>query len=149
MAGWSPGGCVTEKPGLTLAEQLKAQIERSEAEEQQAALSRQRQESSAKQRRVALMGDLEAFGQAVGHLRISHRWGTLTLRYRGRAIRFKADGGDVVVSGDDLTGGWRCLFEPTLSRWVLQMTDSFGHSERILLFDAGLARLMSVGLRLG
>lgn len=140
---------MAEKPGGTLAEQLKAQIEHAEAEERQAALSRQRQESSARQRRVALMGDLEAFGRAVGHLRISHRWGTLTLRYRSRAIRFKADGAEVVVTGDGLAGSWRCLFEPTLSRWALQITDSFGHSERLLLFDAGLARLMSTGLQLG
>jgi hypothetical protein len=137
-----------EKPGSTLAEQLKARIEQEQEEARQAALTRQRRESTARQRRIALMGDLEAFGRAVGHLRISHRWGTLTLRYGSSALRFKADGAEVVVTGEGLEGDWRCLFEPTLSRWVLQISGSTG-SERILLFDAGLARLMSAGLGLG
>jgi hypothetical protein len=140
---------VAEKPGSSLAEELKARIEQAEAEERAAAVSRQRQESTARQRRIALMGDLEAFGRAIGHLRISHRWGSLTLRYRDRSIRFKASGSDVMVTGDGLSGRWCCLFEPTLGRWVLQLTDPLGHRQRILLFDAGLARLMSTGLRLG
>lgn len=140
---------MTEKPGSTLAEQLKAQIEQAEVEAHEAAERRRHQESTARQRRVALMGDLEAFGRAIGHLRISHRWGSLTLRYRSRSIRFKASGSDVVVTGDGLSGRWCCLFEPTLGRWILQLTDPLGHSERILLFDAGLARLMSTGLHLG
>ena len=138
-----------EKPGSALAERLKAGIEEEEASKRRSALERQRQESSAKQRRIALMGDLEAFGRAIEHLRITHRWGSLTLRYQSRMLRFKAAGGEVVVSGDDLTGTWRCLFEPALRKWVLQVTDDIGHSERILLFDAGLARLMSTALRLG
>ena len=140
---------MAEKPGSSLAEELKARIEQAEAEERAAAVSRQRQESTARQRRIALMGDLEAFGRAIGHLRISHRWGSLTLRYRDRSIRFKASGSDVMVTGDGLSGRWCCLFEPTLGRWVLQLTDPLGHRQRILLFDAGLARLMSTGLRLG
>lgn len=138
-----------EKPGRALAERLKAGIEQAEAEERRSALERQRHESSAKQRRVALMGDLEAFGRAIEHLRVIHRWGTLTLRYQSRTLRFKAAGGEVVVTGDDLPGTWRCRFEPTLHKWVLQVADGIGSPERILLFDAGLARLMSTALRLG
>ena len=138
-----------EKPGKELAERLKAGIEKTAAKEQRTALTRQRQESTERQRRIALMGDLEAFGRVVGHFRITHRWGSLTLRYQGRTLRFKADGAEVVITGDGLEGAYRCLFEPTLSKWVLQVTDTFGHSERVLLFDAGLTRLMSQGLRLG
>ena len=137
-----------EKPGKALAERLRAGIERAEAEERRTALARQQQASSAKQRRVALMGDLEAFARAIGHLRITHRWGTLTLRYQKHSLRFKASGGEVAVSGDQLSGEWRCRFEPTLSKWVLQIAGPLSHAERLLLFDAGLERLMTQGLRL-
>ena len=81
-----------EKPGSALAERLKAGIEEAEAEKRRSALDRERQESSAKQRRSALMSDLESFGQAIAHLRITHRWGALILRYQSRSLRFKADG---------------------------------------------------------
>lgn len=138
-----------EKPGSALAERLKAGIEEAEAEKRRSALDRERQESSAKQRRSALMSDLESFGQAIAHLRITHRWGALILRYQSRSLRFKADGGELVVTGDELTGTWRCRFEPTLGKWVLEVTDGLGGAERVVLFDAGLARLMSTALRLG
>ena len=144
MAKEKPGS-----PGSALAERLRAGIEEAEAEKRRSALERQRQESSAKQRRIALMGDLEAFGRAVEHLRITHRWGTLTLRYQSRSLRFKAAGGEVVVSGDNLAGAWRCMFEPELRKWVLEVTKDTGTSERIMLFDAGLARMMSTALGLG
>ena len=137
-----------EKPGQSLAQRLKAGIEKAEEEERRTALARQRQEASARQRRIALMGDLEAFGRAIGHLRITHRWGTLTLRYGTRAIRFKASGADIGITGEGLEGTWCCRFEPTLGKWFLQITDGFGHSERLLMFDAGLARLMERGLQL-
>ena len=137
-----------EKPGRSLAERLKAGIEQAVEDESQAALARQRRETSARQRRIALMGDLEAFGRAVGHIKITHRWGTLTFRFQGCSLRFKADGGAIVITGEDLAGSHRCLFEETLGKWALHSTDAFGVTDRILMFDAGLARLMARGLHL-
>ncbi len=134
-------------PGAELAARLKRNIEREEAEASRQAADRRRQEASARQRRIALMGDLETFGRAVGHLRVSHRWGTLTLRYLDRSLRFKAAGSEVYVTGERLQGRWCCLFEATLARWVLQREDG-AKRERVLLFDAGLAALIEEGLGL-
>ena len=90
------------RPGRNLAVRLRAGIEKQAREENERALERRRVESNSRQRRIALMNDLRSFGEAVGHFRVSMRWGTLLLRYRKQTLRFKPAGADVRISGDGL-----------------------------------------------
>ena len=130
------------RPGSDLAVRLRAGIDKQAQEESERELERRRVESNARQRRIALMNDLKHFGETVGHFRVSQRWGSLVLRYRKQTLRFKPAGPDVRVTGDGLSGDWRCTFHPKLTRWVLVHEARGEKQSTLVLFDEGLSTLV-------
>jgi hypothetical protein len=92
--------------------------------------------------------DLETFGKAVGHFEVTHQDHVVAWRYRGRGLRFEADGdhGGVRVRGD-LTGEHSVVWQPTLSKWVWVLTPKSGPEQQRVLYDTGLEALIALALQ--
>ncbi|GEM_PF-1819103 len=136
--------------GQGLAARLRAgldQRERAAADEREAARLAQ---ARASKEREAVLEDLAAFGRALGHISVRQRKDSLELRRGEAALRFEpvGDAAQIRVTGDGLRGDHLLDWEPRLDRWVLVRRHRMGREQRELLFDAGLARLMSLSFGL-
>lgn len=126
--------------GGSLAQRLKASLD------QRIDARRQSRQSAAERRERALkargevMADLAEFGRALGHAELREGPESLEIGLGARALRFRCQGedGEVEVSGDGLSPGWRLLYNDELQRWALHPP----HGAARLLFDTGLEELM-------
>ncbi|MEL6344909.1 MAG: hypothetical protein AAFV53_17460 [Myxococcota bacterium] len=132
--------------GHALATRLRAELDQRAAKAAEAELQRRRKDATARQRRDALMKDLEAFGRAVGHFHVRRTfWGNLQIRYQGQTLTFKPKGNDLTVRSERVSG--QCAFHERLGRWVLSLDEA--GSSSMVLFDRGLGLLIerSLGVR--
>ena len=141
------------RPGQELASRFRGVLETLEARNKQEALRRVAFLQEATEARRALLDDLGAFAEAVGHLQVqakSHDDG-LTIRYQDRFLHFvpigEADRIKVHFTGADQEEH-RVYREAELgNRWVLVSKRS-GREERAPLFDDGLEELLVRALEL-
>lgn len=133
--------------GADLARRLRATLDAMEQARRAAEEEEKRRQERARVRREGLLLDLEAFGQAVGHFEVTHQDQVVAWRYRGRSLRFEADGdhGSVRVRGD-LTGEHSLVWQPTLAKWVWVLTPKTGPEQQRVLYDTGLQALIAQAL---
>lgn len=120
-----------------------------------AELERERRLAEARQARQALLDDLAAFGQAVGHLEVEQGEDRLALRFGERQIVFQADGPADRVAVEiaphtQAQGAPKVVLyrHPDAEhRWVLSVGEGRSAAAE-LLFDAGLIHLLTEGLGL-
>jgi hypothetical protein len=134
------------RPGEELATRFRHAVDQAERTRVAEEAALQRRLEAARAARTALLADLRAFGEAVGHLDVQpHGEGEgLTLRFRERFLSFTAVGeGDrvrVTFAGAE-EEEHRLLRDPELGeRWVWRYRRG-GREERAPLFDLGLEAL--------
>ena len=134
--------------GQSLAARLRAGID-SRNEEQ----AREKAEAAARVRllgeeRERLLGDLCAFGEAIGHLSVKRGKGTVDFVYERKKVRFKAiDNADRIrVSGGDLPDHTEIAMQEELNLWIVKSPVGLNRVEQDPLFDKGLERIMVLGL---
>jgi len=146
-----------ERRGSSLAARLRAGIDQKIAEQRRIEDERRRKLEAAQALRKALLDDLRAFGEEVGHFtvtvptRSSSLWksaeplppGSLCLVYGEQSLEFLPHGElmDVAVAGTNIPEGTVIQREETLQRWVLRWRRR-GNRESVMLFDQGLETLL-------
>lgn len=146
---------MAKERGQSLAARLRAVIEnRATARAQEAEAAAERR-LWVQQQRSQLLEDLQAFGDAIGHISVSAKKGALVFGYEGRELRFTAKNRTehVAVRGTDVPSQVEVVMQEELKRWVVRIPSTQGPSvpdrvEQMLLFDTGLEELMSTALGL-
>ena len=136
--------------GSDLASRLKTALDEEEAAAARAEEERQRRLEAAKEAREALLDDLAAFGEAVGHLAVQRSADGLVLRRGERFLAFEpmgeADRVRVTFTGSE-GQEHRLDREPALQdRWVWSFTRR-RRADRLPLFDTGLEELLVLALQ--
>ena len=137
------------RPGRSLAARFKSAIEqRTEAQRKEEAEASRLQETIQRER-DRLMGDLEAFGRAIGHFTLMRREDRLTLSLDSRHLVFDAprDGGHISVTGD-VPGTCTIEYEAQLRGWILVYDPPVGSQDKFVLFDQGLEFLIGKAFEL-
>jgi len=141
------------RPGSELASRFRAVVGALEARRQREEDDRRRRLEQGRAARDALLTDLLAFGEAIGHVVTARdaETGAVSLSFGERELVFEGvgDGDKVKITVTGASRDEHRLYrEAELGhRWVWRFRRA-GQEERMPLFDAGLEELMVGGLGL-
>ena len=137
--------------GRDLAARFRAALDHAEHERRSKEEERLRKLEDGRRERDALLADLAAFGEALGHVAVQRHDGGVTFRWADRYLHFEPMGeGDRVRIEFEGVGEdeHRLYREPELGmKWVWLLRRK-GREDRLPLFDSGLEELLVLALKL-